>query len=467
VADGSIPTGRVARALPIAGLASASTLGRVAGWARRGGDAKELLRFTKEAQRLATTLGEMKGAAMKVGQLLSFVDSNLVPEAYRPIYHEIVGSLQADAPPIPTATVRAVIEEELGRPVDDVFAWFGEQPMAAASIGQVHAAHLPDGREVVVKVQYPGAAEAVRSDLANAELLASVGAQVSRVLGPLRPLSDPRAIVEEIRDRVQEELDYRVEAANLTLFADHYEGHPFIRIPRVHPELSTERVLVMDEADGLRYSAALEQSQELKDRWGEVINRFVWGSLYDLGAFNADPHPGNYLFHDDGGVSFIDFGCVKHFDDDEVGRMRELSDAALVGDGDPQALVEVLQGFGLLPADSKLAPERVLDWYRPMWEPVVGEQPFTFTPEFAAFVVERNFDPLGEFGDVVRGFSIAEQAKGYTFLTRIQLGLWSVLGALRTCGPWRAIHQEVLFGAEPATEVGHAHAAWKRERKPK
>jgi hypothetical protein len=147
--------------------------------------------------------------------------------------------------------------------------------------------------------------------------------------------------------------------------------------------------------------------------------------------------------------------------------MRELSDAALVGDGDPQVLVEVLQGFGLLPADSKLAPERVLDWYRPMWEPVVGEQPFTFTPEFAAFVVERNFDPLGEFGDVVRGFSIAEQAKGYTFLTRIQLGLWSVLGALRTCGPWRAIHQEVLFGAEPATEVGHAHAAWKRERKPK
>jgi predicted unusual protein kinase regulating ubiquinone biosynthesis (AarF/ABC1/UbiB family) len=444
-------------------LASASTLGRVAGWARRGGDAKELLRFTKEAQRLAATLGEMKGAAMKVGQLLSFVDSNLVPEAYRPIYHEIVGSLQADAPPIPTATVRAVIEAELGRPVDDVFGWFGERPMAAASIGQVHAAHLRDGREVVVKVQYPGAAEAVRSDLANAELLAAIGAQASRVLGPLRPRSDPRAIVEEIRDRVSEELDYRLEAANLEFFAECYRDHPFIRIPQVHTDLSTERVLVMDEADGLRWTAALEQPQERKDRWGEVINRFVWGSLYHFGAFNADPHPGNYLFHDDGTVTFLDFGCVKHFDEEQVEVMRRLSSAA-VTEGDADGLVDALRWFGLVPEDSNLPARRVFDWYRPMWTPILEEsQPFTFTPEFAAAVVERS-DPLGEFGDVVRGLSFDSGSKHYTFLSRIELGLFSVLGALRATGPWRAVHEEQTFGAPPATELGRQHAAWAAKR---
>ena len=460
-ASDGIPTGRVRRGVPLARLASVNTVARLAGRVARGGDAKDLARFTKEAQRYVATLGEMKGAAMKVGQILSFLDSNLVPEAYRPIYQEIAGALQADATPMPVDAARAVIEEELGRPVDDVFEWFGQQPMAAASIGQVHAAHLRGGREVVVKVQYPGAAAAVRADLANAQLMASIAAASSRLLGPLRPVADPRAVLEEVRDRVGEELDYRMEAANLQEFGDRYRDHPFIHIPAVVPELSTERVLVMDEVDGMRWNVALEQPQELKDRWGEVINRFVYGSLYDYGIFNADPHPGNYLFHDDGSVTFLDFGCVKRFDEREVEGGRTFNASLIRGDGDPDGLKQMLIDHGFLPADSKLSAERIYEWYAPMYRAVLEEEIGTFTPELAAYVVHRNFDPFGEFGDMLRGMGITQQSKGFVFINRIQLGLFSILGALRATGPWRAISAEITWGDPPQTELGRQHAAWK------
>jgi hypothetical protein len=335
--------------------------------------------------------------------------------------------------------------------------------MAAASIGQVHAAHLHDGREVVVKVQYPGVAEAIAADLANTELLTSV-INLGLKLMPMKVGSDPRALADEIRERVTEELDYRLEAANQTEFAGHYRGHPFIRIPEVVPELSTERVLVMDEADGLRWTAALEQPQELKDTWGEVINRFVYGSLYDFGAFNADPHPGNYLFHDDGGVSFLDFGCVKRFRPDQVAVLHRVSAALFDGEPDAEAYMQTNRDLHLVPPTTKIPAQRFLDWVLPIWAPVAGPQPFTYTPEFAAFVIERNFDALGEWGDVVRAFTVGAASKDWTFLTRIQLGLYSVLGALRATGDWRAIHDELLDLAPPATALGRRHQAWLADR---
>ena len=154
--DDRIRTGRVQRAVPIARLAARTAAARLGGKVRKGDEQKQLDRFTREAERYVAVLGDMKGVAMKVGQLLSFLDTASIPEQYRGAYQQIIGALQANAPPMPFETVLAVIERELGRPADEVFEWIGEQPMAAASIGQVHAAHLPDGREVVVKVQYPG-----------------------------------------------------------------------------------------------------------------------------------------------------------------------------------------------------------------------------------------------------------------------------------------------------------------------
>src|SRR5688500_10717611 len=238
MAHDSIRSGRLARALPLAGLALRQGVGRVAG-KLTGDEEKQLDRFTREAERYVAVLGDMKGVAMKVGQLLSFLDAGAIPEQHRAAYQQLLGALQADAPPMPFEVVRAVLERELGRPAEEVFAWVAERPMAAASIGQVHAAHLPDGREVVVKVQYPGVGDAIRADLQNTELLASL-ARFGAKLSPIRVTADPVAIVEEVSDRITEELDYTIEAANQTAFRAHYEGHPFIRIPAVVPELSTE-----------------------------------------------------------------------------------------------------------------------------------------------------------------------------------------------------------------------------------
>jgi predicted unusual protein kinase regulating ubiquinone biosynthesis (AarF/ABC1/UbiB family) len=460
-AEDGIRRGRVARGLPLAGLAVRQGLGRVAGKLSRD-EQKQLDRFTREAERYVAVLGDMKGVAMKVGQLLSFLDAGAVPEQHRAAYQQIVGALQADAPPMPFETVREVVERELGRPLEEAFSWIGTQPMAAASIGQVHAAHLPDGREVVVKVQYPGVADAIRSDLQNTELLASF-ARLGMKLSPIRVTADPEAIVEEVAARITEELDYRIEAANQTAFRARYEDHPFIRIPAVVPELSTERVLVMDEHDGLRWTAALEQPQELKDRWGEVVHRFVFGSLYDQGTFNADPHPGNYLFQDDGSVTFLDFGCVKRFEPDQVAAMHHIS-AAVFETGDADALFRSFQDLGCIPRRTKLQPPRVFEWWKGIWDPGLDAQPFTFTPEFAAWVMERNLDPFGEWRDMARGMGIGPESKDWTFLMRIQLGLYSVLGALRATSDWRAVHDEERGVGPVTTELGRQHAAWKAAR---
>jgi predicted unusual protein kinase regulating ubiquinone biosynthesis (AarF/ABC1/UbiB family) len=462
VADDGIRRGRLARGLPLARLAVRQGIGRVAGKLSRD-EQRKVDRFTREAERYVAVLGDMKGVAMKVGQLLSFLDAGAIPEQHRAAYQQIIGALQADAPPMPFDTVRLVIERELKRPVEEVFAWIDERPMAAASIGQVHAAHLPDGRKVVVKVQYPGVGDAIRADLQNTELLASF-ASMGAKLSPIRVTADPTAIVEEVTERITEELDYRIEAANQTAFRSHYDGHPFIRIPEVVSELSAERVLVMDHHDGLRWTAALDQPQELKNSWGEAIHRFVFGSLYDFGEFNADPHPGNYLFHDDGGVTFLDFGCVKQFSPHQVAAMRRVS-AAVFEDDDADALFESFVDLGCIPRKTKLQPQRVFEWWAPIWDPGRGQSPpFTFTSEFAAWVMERNFDAFGEWRDIARGMGIGRESKDWTFLTRIQLGLYSVLGALRAGRDWRVIHDELRKGDPPKTVLGRQHQAWKAAR---
>jgi len=462
VAEDGIRGGRLARGLPLAGLAVRQGAGRLAGKLTRD-DQKRLDRFTREAERYVAVLGDMKGVAMKVGQLLSFLDAGAVPEQHRASYQQILGALQADAPPMPFETVRDVLERELGRPVEEAFAWIGERPMAAASIGQVHAARLRDDRKVVVKVQYPGVGDAIRADLQNTELLASF-ASLGAKLSPIRVTADPAAIVEEVAERITEELDYRLEAANQTEFHAHYAGHPFIRIPEVVSELSTERVLVMAQHEGLRWTAALGEPQALKDTWGEAVHRFVFGSLYDFGTFNADPHPGNYLFHDDGGVTFLDFGCVKRFSSEQVAAMRRMS-AAVFEYTDADALFDSFVELGCIPRTTKLQPQRVFDWWAPIWDPGRAEsRPFTFTPEFAAWVMERNFDVFGEWRDIARGMGIGPASKDWTFLTRIQLGLYSVLGALLATGDWRAVHKELMDGDPPQTELGRLHEAWKAAR---
>ena len=343
MADTKLPTGRAGRTVRLAGLAGHTVATRAQtrmhGRARgEAAEAAERARQERLAGRYAEVLGDMKGAVMKVGQILSFVDvDGVVPASSRQLFQSTLARLQADVPALAPDEIAAVIHAELGAPPEKIFAFFSPRPVAAASIGQVHLARLADGTELAVKVQYPGVADAVRADLANTDVLASVIKAGLALLGPEAPRLDPKMMVEEIRDRVGDELDYRIEAANQQEFHTLYDGHPFIHIPAVYPEFSTGRVLATDYVQAQRWSEATAATESLRSRWGETIFRFVFASLHRHGLFNADPHPGNYLFHRDGTVTFLDFGCVNRFTAERVSVMSALVDAALACDAPRRA----------------------------------------------------------------------------------------------------------------------------------
>jgi predicted unusual protein kinase regulating ubiquinone biosynthesis (AarF/ABC1/UbiB family) len=347
------------------------------------------------------------------------------------------------------------ITAELGRSPGEAFAQFDPSPLAAASIGQVHAATMHDGRRVAVKVQYPGVAEAIRADLANTELLATF-LQLVLTVAPGLARVDVRDMAREVSMRIGEEVDYRVEAANQQEFADLYRGHPFIRVPEVVPELSTSRLLVTDLSDGLRYATAITAEQSLRERWGEAIHRFVVANL-SRGLFNADPHPGNYLFHPDGSVTFLDFGCVKRFSAEQVPHMDALIDAVI--DGDARAVMRAAIAAEVVdPADPPDAEALLAALAQTTGRPLAGPQPFAYTPEFASEVLTQ-FNPRGVHGPVVRKIN---GAGDYVFITRIDTGMTAVLAGLRAVGPWRAIRYEYYRGGPPATPYGEAEAEFRK-----
>src|SRR5438067_5356337 len=299
---------------------------------------------------------------MKVGQILSFVHTSAVLEGqYGEVYRAAFASLQADAEPMEPVLVAAVIESELGRPPEELFAEFSPEPIAAASIGQVHPARLHDGTEVAVKVQYPGVADAMRDDLANTQLLLTF-VKIAKGVVPQYRNFDVRAVADEIAERMGEEIDYTTELANQMEFAEHYRGHPFARVPEVFPELSSDRVLTMEMVHGRRWAAIGDVDQELLDRWGEAIHRFWFGSIARFGMFNADPHPGNYLFHDDGTVTFLDFGCVKRLSPVAQRGFWDMPAAAI--DNDAERLLRVFAEQGFIRADDPPPAEELLAWLR-------------------------------------------------------------------------------------------------------
>lgn len=241
---------------------------------------------------------------MKAGQILSMVDDRAVGSGGFWPYQKALSRLQADAPPMHPTLVHKVLQDELGLAVRH-FPEFSEEPMAAASVGQVHRAVLSDRREVVVKIQYPGVAQAIRDDLANTELLATFMRFVTAASGIK---VDIRALAREAAARIAEEIDYRHEAATITAFSELYRGHPFIHIPEVIPEASSDRVLTMTYLDGVDYPVAQQADQDLKNTWAEVITRFINANYRHTNLVHADPHPGNYRFKTDGSVGFLDFG---------------------------------------------------------------------------------------------------------------------------------------------------------------
>lgn len=455
-----IASGRLRRAAPVAGLAARSAGDGILAVLRRRGGADGATatteRYARSAERYAELLGRSKGVLMKAGQMLSFVSlSGAVPDEQRTIYQAALGRLQADAPPMAPDLAAATFEAELGRRTDEVFAEFSPTPLAAASIGQVHAARLLDGRLVAVKIQYPGVEAAIRADLQNTELLATFFSLV-RAMVPGLTRMDLRAVAAEVTERITEEIDYVREATNQAAFADAYRGHPFIHVPEVVPELSTRRVLTQDLVEGLRWpDALLVTDQAVRDCWGEVIYRFAIGSLRRLALFNADPHPGNYLFHLDRTVTFVDFGCVKRFEPAQVQAMRDIVGAVL--HDDPDRLWRTFVKLDVVDARSGPSPQDLYEWWADSVRMFLAPQPFTMTPEVVASAIQREFSPTGPSARVVRAINPPPE---WVFLSRIDSGMMSVLAELHATGYWRAVQAELDEGADPLTPLGVADRAF-------
>lgn len=430
-----------------AGIATAKARGRL------GGQDTSAVVHEELANHLADVLGEMKGAAMKLGQLLSFVDLDLPPDV-RNTYHEALAKLRDDAPAFDPDAIRAVVRAEYGAEPEAVFAEWSDTPLASASIGQVHPARLSDGREVVVKVQYPGVAEAVRSDLRNAEALTPIARLVS-------PNQEIEPLVDELRERIGDELDYEREAQYQRAFARRYEGHPFIHVPDVVADLCRAKVLVVERIHGRKFDdVAANGSEDEKQRVAEIVFRYAFGSIGRFRLFNGDPHPGNYLVEDDGRVAFLDYGSVKMFSAERFDRMRQVDDAVVADDRD--AFIVALRAAGFLPPGVEVDQALVFDWFKLYTRPILPPQPFTFTPEFAAEVLRSTTDPKSPYSDMLRKLNLPSD---YLLLNRIQWGLNSVLARLDATNHWRAIRDEFVFeDAEPATELGEQDARWWAER---
>lgn len=405
-------------------------------------------RELRTAEAITDRLGNMKGALMKLGQMASYVHEGL-PSPMRAALAE----LQSNAPPMSSDLAAGVIERELGAAPEKVFLEWDPQPIAAASIGQVHRAIVVDPatgaeRAVAVKVQYPGVDAAIEADLRNAGLL---GTLLKQGFGGL----DPDDMVAEIRERLLEELDYGREATNQQAFADYYRGHPFISVPEVLPQLSTRRVLTTELATGSTWQELLEWPQRERDLAGECLFRFVFRSLYGMHRFNGDPHPGNYLFHGDGRVTFLDFGLVKHFADAEMATFIGMVKAAAY-EHDVPTFRRIVEDAGLLRAGAPADDNAVGEYFSQFYESVRDDRVVTWSSEYASRIVKHTFDrssPISQYATVPRAF---------VFIQRINLGLYALLGELRATGNYRRMAEELwpFVQGPPSTPMAEAEQPW-------
>jgi predicted unusual protein kinase regulating ubiquinone biosynthesis (AarF/ABC1/UbiB family) len=457
--EAKIPKGRLRRSAKlgsIVGAQGARYAGtKAANVARSEEDGKERLeeRHLETAMKMVGALGQMKGAAMKLGQFASFIDTEFIPEEYREIYQEQLAKLRTDAPAMPWEQVVKVLEEEYdGEPLSEYFAEIEHEAFAAASIGQVHRAELLDGRRVAVKIQYPGIAEALEADLRNA-------GTIVRLARAIAPGLDAKEIAEELRERVMEELDYEYEAQNQRTFSRAYRDHPFIYVPEVVTRISRRRVLVTELVEGIGFDAIKELPHEDRSRFGEIIFRGSFGSIYHLQQFNADPHPGNYILMDDGRVAFLDFGMTKKLDREQILLEQRAFDAA--SRDDPDAFRESLHELGFVKNPSKLDAERLLEHMHAIGGWYVEDREVEVDAKLVMKIIEVTNDPRSEYFDLMRRESIpADELMG----RRMEIGVVAVLGQLRAKRNWHRILREWVYADAPATELGRQEWDYFEER---
>ncbi|MEZ5409698.1 MAG: AarF/ABC1/UbiB kinase family protein [Acidimicrobiales bacterium] len=404
----------------------------------------------RTAQDVTNELGNMKGAMMKIGQMASYLDTGL-PETVR----STMASLQHDAPPMTPELAARQIHDELGRWPHQLFDTWDEVPIASASIGQVHRAITRDGRAVAVKIQYPGVAEAVASDLRNA-------GWIFGALATMFPGVDPDPIVGEIRARLLEELDYRREADNQRLFHRYVAGHPFVSVPGVVDELSTGRILTTDLATGSRFGEVVGWSEPERNLAAETLFRFSFGAIYRLHAFNGDPHPGNYLFNPGGKVTFLDFGLVKRFDAAETVLFEDLIKQMVIT-GDHAAFRRVVENAGILARNAPFDDATVNEYFSYYYRYVMTDGPVTLDEEYAAGGVAHLFDTNGPYKELMRYLNVPPS---FVVVQRITLGLIGLFARLQATANWKRIAMELwpFTAAPPSTPMGEIIRDWRRSQ---
>ncbi|EYF00922.1 ABC1 kinase family protein [Chondromyces apiculatus] len=418
-----LPEGRLGRLVKMAGVG-----------ARTG--ASLLLSRDGEgaAQQAAEVLGTLRGLAAKAGQMVSYVDG-LVPETHRVSYETALRTLRTAAPTSSPAAIRAVVEEDLGAPIGDLFARWEEEPFASASIGQVHRATLVDGRDVAVKVQHPGIARAVESDLENASVLQGlVGALAPREL-------NTKAVLDEVKMRFREELDYTLEATRQAQFRALFAGDPEIHVPAVIEDRVSRRVLTAELVHGISLEDAATHDVDLRRRWAETLWRFVFTGNLVGGMFNADPHPGNYLFRTDGTISFLDFGCVQPIEGERMIHARGLHTAAR--ERDEAAFARWAKA--ILATHGGRYEELAVAHSRRCFEPLFSS-PFRITRDFVASLV----NDMRHMKDAVllkKDSGFVPLPSGMLFMNRLHFGFYSVLARLDVEVDYAAVEARLLEAA--------------------
>ncbi len=414
-------------------------------------------RIVATVDTLVDQLSLLRGAAMKAGQVLSTIQIPGLDEEQSAYVQERLASLRDSVRPVDWKQMRKVLAAEWGEDPDRVLARIDPVPAAAASIGQVYRGETHDGREVAIKVQYPGIADSIEADMRNLTLL-------SPVLRQLMPGLDVKDVLAELRERIVEECDYELEASNHRRVARFWRGHPFVLVPVVHTELSYRRVLVTDWVEGTGFETVGREPDAMRDRYAEIVYRFFYGTALELGLALGDPHPGNYLLCPDGRLAFFDFGLLRPLPRDYV--RREAVIARAVRDGDAASVLAGLHALGYLPGErAEWDGGLLLDYMRAASWWLEDDAPLRLGPEdvWRSAEVFHEADGRSHVAQL-RRMTLPREA----LLLRCMDGLlFQTAAALRASAPWGSLLRELTDAGEPVGELGVQHASWLASRRPK
>lgn len=434
-----IPRRSSARTAKLASLPLGMAGRAAVGFGRRlaGGDKDEIdaQLNAKAAEQLFAVLGELKGGAMKLGQALSVMEA-AIPEEFAEPYRESLNKLQAEAPPLPTKAVHRMLDQQLGTKWRERFSSFEDEPAASASIGQVHRAVWSDGRQVAVKVQYPGADEALRADLKTLARFAGLFTSVM-------PGVDVRPVIDEFTARTEEELDYRIEANNQRRFAKVFESDPQFAIPKI--VASAPKVVVSEWMTATPLKSIIASgTPEQRNVAGALLAEFHFVSPARVGLLHCDPHPGNFMMLDDGRLGVIDFGACAPFPDGLPPILGTMVRLAVREEFDE--LTELLHDHGFVLPGRTVTDSEIADYLRPFTDPIHTES-FHFTRAWLQRAAGVATDMNSQQFRTARALNLPAE---YLMIFRVLLGSVGICAQLDAYAPYMGILTRWLPGfADP------------------